>query len=83
MRMAGSGESLGMRPAACKTDGFDYLRLAVAVLFWHSYAVCAPAGGSPFVVKFLARGILPLFFALSGFLITSSLKRLNTHRSSC
>ncbi len=69
-------EDAGFRPA-----GFDYLRLglAVAVVAWHSdlmavgtaahaLAWTGPLGG-------IARLILPMFFALSGFLVAGSLER--------
>ena len=63
------------------TTGFDYLRigLSVAVLSWHSVGtshgtavnseiMAGPIGG-------LVRAILPMFFALSGFLVCGSLFR--------
>jgi len=62
-------------------SGFDYLRLALAILilFWHSYQV---SYGTYAAVAFWqdARGtllplILPCFFALSGFLVSGSLYR--------
>ena len=62
-------------------SGFDYMRigLAVAVLIWHSYQISygtalaldvwrSPAG-------LLIQLVLPMFFTLSGFLVTSSLER--------
>ncbi|WGR69677.1 MULTISPECIES: acyltransferase [unclassified Bradyrhizobium] len=61
--------------------GFDLLRitLAIAVILWHSVAVCygLPAeqwfyGGS---LKPLVWLIVPAFFALSGFLVAGSLER--------
>ncbi|WP_262047167.1 acyltransferase family protein [Bradyrhizobium sp. Bra78] len=63
--------------------GFDLLRisLAVAVILWHSVAVCygLPAeqwfyGGS---LKPIVWLIVPAFFALSGFLVAGSLERNN------
>ena len=67
------------------TTGFDYLRLglSVAVLVWHSILLTAgPAAYSglwsePF--RFIPAAILPMFFALSGFLVTGSLMRTNIH----
>lgn len=66
------------------THGFDYLRitLAFAVVFWHTitfsygreitdYMISLPGLGS------LHRFILPMFFALSGFLVAGSLFRVN------
>ena len=63
------------------TTGFDYLRLglSVAVLVWHSILLTAgPAAYSglwsgPF--RCIPAAILPMFFALSGFLVTGSLMR--------
>ncbi len=62
-------------------SGFDYMRisLAVSVLLWHSYLTSygfaaaldfwrTPAG-------FILQGILPMFFAVSGFLVSGSLER--------
>ncbi|WP_271585161.1 acyltransferase family protein [Bradyrhizobium sp. CCBAU 45389] len=61
--------------------GFDLLRiiLAIAVILWHSVAVCygLPAEqwfyGGP--LKPLVWLIVPAFFALSGFLVAGSLER--------
>ena len=64
------------------TTGFDYLRigLALAVLVWHSFILSAGSGalyraawGGSF--RFLLAIILPMFFALSGFLVAGSLER--------
>ena len=62
------------------TRGFDYLRLilAASVIVWHSLEVSyGPAGSVP--VWNHARSviglILPMFFALSGFLVCGSLVR--------
>jgi peptidoglycan/LPS O-acetylase OafA/YrhL len=64
------------------TAGFDYLRigLAIAVLVWHSIILSSgsaafyrAAWGGPF--RFLLAIILPMFFALSGFLVAGSLER--------
>ena len=63
--------------------GFDLLRitLAVAVILWHSVAVCygLPAEqwfyGGP--LKPLVWLVVPAFFALSGFLVAGSLERNN------
>jgi peptidoglycan/LPS O-acetylase OafA/YrhL len=69
------------------TAGFDYLRLglALAVLVWHSIiltsgslAVYQALWSGPF--RFLAAAILPMFFALSGFLVTGSLVRTRLHQ---
>ncbi len=69
----------GGRPA-----GFDYLRLtlAVGVIAMHSAIVCYSFPGeialwhSP--LRPLIRAILPMFFALSGFLVAGSLERSRT-----
>lgn len=64
--------------AGGRSSGFDYLRLglAVAVLVWHSFRISDALTGydgwwGPFV-----RLILPMFFALSGFLVAGSLERV-------
>lgn len=71
-----------------KTSGFDYLRivLAVAVLCWHSYGIL---NGRQFVDAALSDPwmgriiyvILPMFFALSGFLVAASLYRTPSIRT--
>ncbi len=66
------------------TTGFDYLRiiLSVSVLVFHSIALSS--GSDTFVwagpFRFLPASILPMFFALSGFLVTGSLKRVQLHQ---
>ena len=63
------------------SSGFDYLRigLSVAVVCWHcfpiSYGPAAEAAiaASPFGV--VVRAVIPMFFALSGFLVAGSLDR--------
>lgn len=64
--------------------GFDTLRvsLAFAVILWHSYALC---WGSIDAVKHspawaFGYAVLPVFFALSGFLVTGSALRLSLGR---
>lgn len=72
-------QATGRRPA-----GFDYLRicLATSVIFFHSfdlthgYAVAVRDAGGLFRPFYVA--ILPMFFALSGFLIAGSLARSRT-----
>jgi peptidoglycan/LPS O-acetylase OafA/YrhL len=70
-----------LRETGGYTTGFDYLRLvlAVAVFSWHTVLVC---DGEAYALQVLdgplgnvIRVILPMFFALSGFLVASSLQR--------
>src|ERR1700709_1388296 len=64
------------RPACCK--GFTWLRLALAlgIFTFHSVTITyGSAAAIPPCLALLARLILPMFFALSGFLIASSLAR--------
>ncbi len=68
-----------------KTAGFDYLRiiLAVGVLVWHSYGLAFGRVSIDAVLnggwlQTLIYSILPMFFALSGFLVTASLIRANS-----
>ena len=69
-----------MQQAGGPTSGFDYLRitLAIAVVLWHSLETTNDDGLSV-LVWHQARGlislILPVFFALSGFLVCGSLLR--------
>lgn len=67
-----------------RPSGFDYLRLslALAVIFWHGSVVVY---GHEFDgqlaetwVGALSRLVLPMFFALSGFLVAGSLFRTNS-----
>ena len=69
------------------TAGFDYLRLglALAVVVWHSVILTSGSltvyqalWSGPF--RFLLAAILPMFFALSGFLVTGSLVRTRLHQ---
>ncbi|MET3710272.1 peptidoglycan/LPS O-acetylase OafA/YrhL [Sphingomonas trueperi] len=74
-------KSLGERFAARATTGFDYARLflALAVVLWHTFPVTMSTEAlMPYVdqpIMVLVRVILPMFFALSGFLVSSSLER--------
>jgi len=78
MRSAGAGAA---------TAGFDYLRvgLALAVLAWHS--IILSTGSTPLdqalwsgPFRFLPAAILPMFFAVSGFLVAASLERTRLHQ---
>ncbi len=66
------------------STGFDYLRvgLSLAVVLWHTVVICygADIQGQVFtgpLHPFIAS-ILPMFFALSGFLVCGSLERCRT-----
>src|SRR4051812_44634124 len=67
-----------------RTTGFDYLRigLAISIVLWHGiitsygWAVEAVHWRAPEGVAF--RFVLPMFFALSGFLVAGSLDRCRT-----
>ncbi len=76
-----------MQSAGGVTTGFDYLRigLSLAVFTWHAMALSARSPefdsewwSGPF--RFILAAILPLFFALSGFLVTGSLGRTRLHQ---
>ncbi len=64
-----------------RSTGFDYLRifLALSVILWHSFglsygtALKVPAGAN--ILTAILDSILPMFFALSGFLVAGSLAR--------
>ena len=78
-----------MQSAGGVTNGFDYLRigLSVAVLFWHSVPLSTGQGPGRLEyelwtgpLRFLPAAILPIFFALSGFLVSGSLGRTRLHQ---
>jgi peptidoglycan/LPS O-acetylase OafA/YrhL len=73
-----SGPTLADRLAATKNRpaGFDYMRLllASAVIFMHSFLLTLVDLDG---VRPLVATILPMFFALSGFLVCGSLVRTN------
>lgn len=72
--------SLGARLAEGRTTGFDYMRLGLSVwiIYWHSRAmVGVPWTDRSLLVLNMSKVALPMFFALSGFLVASSLERLN------
>lgn len=63
------------------STGWDYLRiiLAVGVIFVHSMPLSYGAGARwdiPLPVLNFAQALIPMFFALSGFLVTASLIRV-------
>lgn len=60
--------------------GFDFLRVALAlgVVFWHQPEIMfGPGQSRGLVMTLLAPSLLPMFFALSGFLIAASALRLS------
>ena len=67
-----------------RSSGFDYMRivLAVAILCFHScitsYGASADTVFWNTPLKPFVRLILPMFFALSGFLVAGSLERCRT-----
>jgi peptidoglycan/LPS O-acetylase OafA/YrhL len=76
-----------MQSAGGVMTGFDYLRigLSLAVLGWHSIGLStgsveldAALWSGPF--RFLPSAIIPVFFALSGFLVAGSLERNRLHQ---
>lgn len=73
-----------LRASGGRPSGFDYLRLALAisVVLSHSASVACGDIGSLCVWRSPARPlvaiIVPMFFALSGFLVTASLERCRT-----
>ncbi len=67
------------------TSGFDYLRIILSVLVLVNHSVQASYGfqaafTKPEMIINLANMILPLFFALSGFLVSASLLRVSLPR---
>jgi peptidoglycan/LPS O-acetylase OafA/YrhL len=70
-----------LQEAGGSTSGFDYLRLglAVSVVCWHSvttlYGLNAAIEISKDWVGYAVFMVMPMFFALSGFLVSSSLLR--------
>lgn len=72
---------------AAPATGFDYLRilLSIAILWWHSIFI---SRGDTLIdvriwsgpIRFLPALLVPMFFALSGFLVAGSLGRNPIHR---
>jgi peptidoglycan/LPS O-acetylase OafA/YrhL len=75
--------TVGDRLASKSSTGFDYLRigLATSVVLVHSFQVAYGPGIQDDIANsnfhFLVNSILPVFFALSGFLVAGSLERNN------
>lgn len=67
-----------------RATGFDYMRLTLAILVvvWHSVATSYGKAAAAQIMESPARAlvalILPMFFALSGFLVSGSLERSKT-----
>ena len=69
-----------LREARGMTTGFDYLRvgLALYVFLWHCLSFTDPESGRFIYAGWfgpIQRSILPMFFALSGFLVAGSFAR--------
>lgn len=72
--------TLGIRLSERRTIGFDYMRLSLAVwiIYWHTRAMVGiPWTDRSIALANMSRLALPMFFALSGFLVASSLERTN------
>lgn len=63
-----------------RSRGFDYLRigLALAVVLWHSTRVSYPGMAMEGWYRPLFGLVLPMFFALSGYLVSGSLMRVRS-----
>jgi peptidoglycan/LPS O-acetylase OafA/YrhL len=59
--------------------GFDFLRLALAIsiVVYHSFDVTHGPDASSGLAWLFIESLLPMFFALSGFLVTASAQRLS------
>jgi peptidoglycan/LPS O-acetylase OafA/YrhL len=77
-----SRETIGqaLERTANRPSGFDYLRigLSISVLVWHSFRVCYPGFTIDGWYRPFVGMILPMFFALSGFLVSGSLYRVRS-----
>ncbi len=77
-----SGRTIAATMAAHnnRSRGFDYLRLglSLAVVFWHSFFLLYGLSAMNSPARTLVVLILPMFFALSGFLVSGSLSRIST-----
>jgi peptidoglycan/LPS O-acetylase OafA/YrhL len=79
--LKGDGLAARMDAQGGRATGFDYLKfgLALAVICFHNVITSYGADAERLVVSGSVRplilAILPLFFALSGFLVTASLLR--------
>jgi peptidoglycan/LPS O-acetylase OafA/YrhL len=68
-----------LHEANCRPSGFEYMRfaLAIVVIYVHSYEVSYGKIGQAYLLSFrsVIGLVLPMFFALSGFLVAGSLER--------
>ncbi|MEC7764091.1 MAG: acyltransferase [Pseudomonadota bacterium] len=71
-----------MERTGFRSSGFDYLRVALAasVLLWHAFRTSYPDVAMDGWQRVPVGLILPMFFALSGFLISGSLMRVASIR---
>lgn len=60
-----------------RSHGFDYLRIALSlgVMLWHSFYLIEGTSAKFSAARYLVVLVLPMFFALSGFLVSGSLAR--------
>ncbi|MGI4881304.1 MAG: acyltransferase family protein [Janthinobacterium lividum] len=60
-----------------RSTGFDYVRLglSLSVAFWHAFFLTYAQDAKHSMLRVLVLMILPMFFALSGYLISGSLTR--------
>jgi peptidoglycan/LPS O-acetylase OafA/YrhL len=83
IRLPSLGPSVGERltKAGMRPSGFDYLRLglALSVIFFHGTEFSARTPALPFLHRWPFNlwdlSVVPMFFALSGFLVAGSLDR--------
>ena len=63
-----------------RSTGFDYLRLSLAlgVSLWHAFYLCYGPAAADSPARLLVITVLPMFFTLSGFLVSGSLVRART-----
>lgn len=84
MRLPGVTLAQRMTETGNRSTGFDYMRLflAVCVMLWHTVATCYGQAVQdrlwigPYRAAYIF--MLPMFFALSGFLVSASLERCRT-----